>query len=132
MARNRRRHVESRTGSAHVLVAAMILVLSAVGLGYVAIETKCDTLGREIKRFETERTQLRDDLNRDCGEWARLSAPDSVEAALKMHGLVMNWPASEQVVHLGGNLCAALASRAPRHVETPSSHLRTGVVMAHD
>ena len=128
MARNRR-HVESRTGSAHASVAALIVVLGAVGLGYVGIETKCDTLGREIKRFEMERTRLQEDLNRDRGEWARLSATGSVEAALKMHGLVMNWPAAEQVVRLSGE---PLVSRTTPHVETPSSHLRTGVVMAHD
>lgn len=131
MARNRR-HVESRTGSAHASVAALIVVLGAVGLGYVGIETKCDTLGREIKRLEVERTRLQEDLSRDRGEWARLSATGSVEEALKKHGLVMNWPTSEQVVRLGGEPRAALSSRSPRNPETPSSHLRTGVVMAHD
>ena len=131
MARNRR-HVESRAGSVPASVAALIVALGAVGLGYVGIETKCDTLGREIKRFEAERVRLQEDLNRDRSEWARLSATGSVEAALKLHGLVMNWPASEQVVHLGGDPRAALSSRTPHHVETPLSHLRTGVVMAHD
>ncbi len=131
MARNRR-HVESRAGSVPASVAALIVALGAVGLGYVGIETKCDTLGREIKRFEAERTRLREDLSRNRGEWARLSATGSVEAALKTHGLVMSWPAADQVVRLGGEPRGALASRAPRPVETPSSHLRTGVVMAHD
>src|SRR5450830_507999 len=101
MARNRR-HVESRTGSAHASVATLIVALGAVGLGYVGIETKCDTLGREIKRFEVEHARLQEDLNRARSEWARLSATGSVETALKMHGLVMNWPAAEQVVRLGG------------------------------
>ena len=131
MARNRR-HVELRTGSAHASVVALIVVLGAVGLGYVGIETKCDTLGSEIKRFEVERTRLQEDLNRARAEWARLSSTGSVEAALKAHGLVMNWAADEQVVHLGGEPRAALASRTPHHVETPLAHLRTGVVMAHD
>ena len=131
MARNRRQ-VESRTGSVPASLAVFIVALCALGLLYVCIETKRDSLGHEIKRFEAERSRLQEDLNRARSEWARLSSTGSVEASLKKNGLVMHWPADEQVVRLGGASRSVLASRSTQHVETQLSHLRTGVVMAHD
>jgi hypothetical protein len=57
-------------------------------------------LGREIKKLEAQRGQLREKVIKEQYEWARLQSPANVEKALKEHGLVMTWPSRDQIVRM--------------------------------
>ena len=81
-------------------VVALILVLSALSLVYVCLQSRTETLGREIKLLEASRDRFRDQLVREQCEWARLQSPSSLEQALKLHGLVMAWPSRDQIVRI--------------------------------
>lgn len=81
-------------------LVALVLVLSGLSLVYVCLQSRTETLGREIKQLEAARDRLRDQLVREQCEWARLQSPSSLEQALKTHGLVMTWPGRDQIVRI--------------------------------
>jgi hypothetical protein len=81
-------------------LVALVLVLAGLSLVYVCLQSRTETLGREIKLLEVARDRLRDQLVRDQCEWARLQSPSNLEQALKMHGLVMTWPNRDQIVRI--------------------------------
>jgi hypothetical protein len=81
-------------------LVALVLVLAGLSLVYVCLQSRTETLGREIKQLEVARDRLRDQLVRDQCEWARLQSPSNLEQALKMHGLVMTWPNRDQIVRI--------------------------------
>ena len=83
-----------------VPLVALLLVLVGFALVYVCLQSRTETLGREIKGLEAARDRLRDQLVREQCEWARLQAPSSLEQALKAHGLVMTWPGRDQIVRV--------------------------------
>lgn len=81
-------------------VVALVLVLASLSLIYVCLQSRTETLGREIKMLEAARDRFRDQLVREQCEWARLQSPSSLEQALKQHGLVMTWPSRDQIVRI--------------------------------
>ena len=81
-------------------IVALVAVLAGLSLVYVCLQSRTETLGREIKKLEAARDRLRDQLVREQCEWARLQSPSSLEQALKTHGLVMTWPARDQIVRI--------------------------------
>jgi hypothetical protein len=81
-------------------IVALVAVLAGLSLVYVCLQSRTETLGREIKRLEASRDRLRDQLVRKQCEWARLQSPSSLDQALKTHGLVMTWPARDQIVRI--------------------------------
>lgn len=83
-----------------VPVVMLILVLAGFALVYVCMQSRMETLGRDIKRLEVARDALRDQLMREQAEWARMQSPSSLDQALRQHGLAMNWPGREQIVRV--------------------------------
>jgi hypothetical protein len=81
-------------------LVALVFVLAGLSLVYVCLQSRTETLGREIKLLEASRDRLRDQLVRDQCEWARLQSPSNLEQALKQHGLVMTWPNRDQIVRI--------------------------------
>lgn len=81
-------------------IVALVAVLAGLSLVYVCLQSRTETLGREIKKLEASRDRLRDQLVREQCEWARMQSPAKLEEALKTHGLVMTWPARDQIVRL--------------------------------
>lgn len=81
-------------------IVALVAVLAGLSLVYVCLQSRTETLGREIKLLEASRDRLRDQLVREQCEWARLQSPSSLDQALKSHGLVMTWPGRDQIVRI--------------------------------
>jgi hypothetical protein len=81
-------------------LALVLVVMAGLSLFYVCVQSRTEALGREIKRLEAQRDQLRERVVKEQCAWARMQAPANVEAALKEHGLVMTWPGRDQIVRL--------------------------------
>ncbi|QHI67965.1 FtsB/FtsL family cell division protein [Tichowtungia aerotolerans] len=82
-------------------VLAMVLVcVMAFGLSYVWLCARCDTLGTEIKRLETERRTVRQQAISEQDRWSNMLAPANFERALKHHRLAMKLPDERQVVRV--------------------------------
>lgn len=75
-------------------------VIAALALTYVYLQSRADTLGREIKTLEAKRDQLRDKIVKEQSVWARMQSPASLEQALREHALVMTWPNRDQIVRV--------------------------------
>jgi hypothetical protein len=98
-------------------LAAVLVIVAALSLLYVCLNAKTEALGRELKALEGRRDALRAKLIREQWVWAQMQAPSSIERALRDHGLVMMWPAVEQIVRVRvDGVVEGLASR-----ERPSS-----------
>ena len=81
-------------------LVALVLVLAGLSLVYVCLQSRTETLGSDIKKLEASRDRLREQLVRAQCDWARLQSPSSLEQALTQHGLVMTWPARDQIVRV--------------------------------
>lgn len=98
---SRRNRKKTQTGLMFPARLALILVaIAGVCLVYVCVQSRTSALGREIKKLEAQRDQLREKVIKEQCEWARLQSPANVEKALKEHGLVMTWPSRDQIVRM--------------------------------
>lgn len=83
-----------------VPLVAFLVVMVGFALVYVCLQSRTETIGREIRGLEAARDRLRDQLVREQCEWAKMQSPSSLEQALKSHGLVMTWPGRDQIVRV--------------------------------
>ncbi len=80
--------------------AGIVVVASALALGYVWLGCQCEALGDEIKTTETRGVDLKKKLLNAEYRWVRTKSPQSLEIAMQRHGLKMDWPRVGQVVRL--------------------------------
>ncbi|MDP6491474.1 MAG: hypothetical protein QGH42_07075 [Kiritimatiellia bacterium] len=80
--------------------AGIVVVASALALGYVWLGCQCEALGDEIAGIETRGIDLNKKLLNAEYRWVRTKSPQSLEIALQRHGLNMDWPRANQVVRL--------------------------------
>ena len=78
-----------------IVVAGALLALS-----YVWLDCRCESIGRDIKNLEAEKTQLKKDLLSEESRWSKMKSPVNIEAVLAKHNIVMTWPRQDQVVRL--------------------------------
>jgi hypothetical protein len=109
------RKLDRQQGSAARSVVVGCVVLVAIGLAYVWLDSQCATMAREIRKLEGEREALaKRQLNEEY-RWARLKSPQSLDRVLEQRGLVMAAPRYDQVIRMwdgdGGMGLLASASR---------------------
>jgi len=80
--------------------AGIVVVASALALGYVWLGCQCEALGDEIKGIEARGVELNKKFLNAEYRWVRTKSPQSLEIALQRHGLKMDWPRAGQVVRL--------------------------------
>jgi hypothetical protein len=80
--------------------AGIVVVASALALGYVWLGCQCEALGDEIKAIEARGVELNKKFLTAEYRWVRTKSPQSLEIALERHGLDMDWPRAGQVVRL--------------------------------
>ena len=112
---NRKLH-KQQGGAARFVVTGCVLLV-AIGLAYVWLNSRCETLGCEIRKLEADRDALaKRQLNEEY-RWARLKSPQSMEHVLQQRGMAMAAPRYDQVVKMwdgdGGGV-GLLASAARR------------------
>jgi hypothetical protein len=87
-----------------VLLANILVLVAVLGLSYMWLCSRCDALGKEIKRKEAELTAAQKRLVNEQDRWSGITSPANLERAIKKHGLKMVMPSEEQIVRVGYQL----------------------------
>ncbi len=80
------------------MVLLTMLVVSV--FAYLFLCTTTERLANQIKEEEQEIEQLRRRVASEEVRWSEMVGPRRLEEALRKHRLVMNYPASHQIVHV--------------------------------
>jgi len=80
---------------AGVVVLGMLLALFYVWLG-----CRCDSLGKDIKTLELEKTELKKQLLNEESRWTKMKSPGNLEMVLAKRKIGMAWPRQDQVIRL--------------------------------
>lgn len=83
-----------------VVLANVLVFVAVFGLSYVWLCARCEMLGQEIRRLETEQKQVRRRLINEQDRWANMLAPANFERALKRHSLAMTLPDERRIVRV--------------------------------
>ncbi len=81
-------------------LAAVLVLVGVLSLGYLWLCGQCDAAGRRIKDLERQRTEVRRRYLNEEYKWHNLRSQENIERALKMHGLEMSWPERRRAVHI--------------------------------
>jgi hypothetical protein len=102
MRRKNRKKVRSRlrTRVVPVRFAGITVLLTLFLLAYLGLDLRCDGIGRQVKKLETERAGLNIRLGEEQYKWTCMSDMPNIEKALAKWNIVMAWPRSEQVIRL--------------------------------
>lgn len=80
--------------------ALFLVCVAGFGIAYVSLCARCDTLGSDIKRLESDcRTSRLRAINEE-DRWANLLSPANFERTLKRHQLDMVMPDERQIVRV--------------------------------
>lgn len=93
---------KKRTGGGYVPgpFAVVVIVVSAAAIGYLWLDVRCETVGRELKRLESRMFEAERQYANEQYLWTQTRSPASVERALRRHNIAMTWPENSRVVHL--------------------------------
>jgi hypothetical protein len=96
---NTKRAVSAK-GIVPIRLAILIVLAPALCLGYLSLDSKCETMGKELKALDREIV----DLNRKCLNeelrWMSMKSPGEIDKALRRWHLTMTWPDEQQIVRV--------------------------------
>lgn len=104
---NRRRNYRKKTKKNHVrvpfpvLLANVLVLVAVLGLSYMWLCSRCDALGREIKRKEAELAAAQTRRDNEQKRWTNITAPPNLQRAIRKHHLDMVMPRESQIVKVG-------------------------------
>ena len=99
--KQRRKNVKAEVRIPFPNMLAVILVcVTALGLSYVWLCSRCERMGSEIKDLEKTLQTVRQQKNNEQNRWSNLLAPANFQRTLKYHGLAMSLPDERQVVRV--------------------------------
>jgi len=84
-----------------VLLANVLVLVAVLGLSYMWLCSRCDALGKEIKRTEAELLASNKRLVNEQDRWSGITSPANLERAIRKHGLAMSMPRESQIVRVG-------------------------------
>lgn len=102
MAKRRKRKKKNQVQVPFPVVLANVLVLVAVlGLSYVWLCSRCNALGKDIKRKEAELVTAQKRLVGEQDRWSIATSPGNLQRAIKKYRLNMVMPRERQIVRVG-------------------------------
>lgn len=81
-----------------VLLANVLVLVAVLGLSYMWLCSRCDALGKEIKRKEVDLAAAHKRLVNEQDRWSGITAPANLERAIRRHQLKMALPGDGQIV----------------------------------
>ena len=99
-------------------VPAMALI-ALLGMVYLNLHNACESVGREIKRLESQRTELRKQVVNEERNWEMARYIRNMQGLMDAHGIAMTFPDSKNVVRL-----RAAEPEAPAQYALRSGQLR--------
>lgn len=79
---------------------SLVVLVGALALAYVCLDSRCEAIGREILALESESSSLDMQCMNARMQWTQLKSPRNLEEALARNGIEMTWPRGDQVVRL--------------------------------
>ncbi len=83
-----------------VLLANVLVLVAVLGLSYMWLCSRCDALGKDIKRKEAELTAAQKRLVSEQDRWSYITSPANLERAIKKYKLNMMMPREAQIVRV--------------------------------
>ncbi len=83
-----------------VVLANVLVLVAVLGLSYMWLCSRCDALGKEIKKKEAELVAAQKGLVREQDHWSTITAPGNLTQAIKKHRLGMRMPPDSQIVRI--------------------------------
>jgi hypothetical protein len=101
MARRRRNRKKKVEGNAFpVPFASLAVIIAVFSIAYLWLGSRCEMLGRQIKKEEAKREILLKRYLNEEYRWSRLKSPRNLERMLSHNNMNMRWPRRDQVVRL--------------------------------
>ncbi len=100
MKRTRRAVKASRGMIVPIPFTLFLALLAGAALFYLWLCGQCESLGGMLREVEQEQIALQRRFQNESFKWANLCAPESLEQALRRHGLTMGWPNRDQIIRL--------------------------------
>lgn len=94
------------------LLASFLVCVAVLGLSYLWLCARCDTLGSEIKKLESTRRVVRLRAISEQDRWSNMLAPANFERALKHHKLAMTLPDERQIVRVRRGTVSSIVTLA--------------------
>ena len=96
--RNRRNGEEGHRALAWgVALFGLAAVLAGV---YLGLYNSCETIGRQIKKLETDRAELHKRVVNEERNWAMARSIGNMERLMAAHGIAMSWPEERNIIRL--------------------------------
>ena len=80
-----------------VSICALVAALAMV---YLSLYNTCETIGRQIKKMEYEQAELHKRVVNEERNWATARSTPNMERLMERHGIVMSWPAEQNIIRL--------------------------------
>ena len=96
--RNRRNGEEGHRALAWgIALFGLAAVLAGV---YLGLYNACETVGRQIKKLETDRAELHKRVVNEERNWAMARSIGNMERLMAAHGIAMSWPEERNIIRL--------------------------------
>jgi len=96
--RNRRNGEEGHRALAWgIALFGLAAVLAGV---YLGLYNSCETIGRQIKKLETDRAELHKRVVNEERNWAMARSIGNMERLMASHGIAMSWPEERNIIRL--------------------------------
>mgnify|MGYP003621590455 CR=1 FL=1 len=79
---------------------AFSLLVAALAVVYLGLSNTCESIGRQIKRLEVDRAELRKRVVNEERNWATARSIGNMERLMENHGIVMTWPEERHIIRL--------------------------------
>jgi hypothetical protein len=99
-----------------VLLANVLVLVAVLGLSYMWLCSRCDTLGRDIKDKEAELAAAHKRLVSEQERWSSITSPANLERAIRKHQLSMSMPRDSQVIRIGNGMDDRQTAMTTRHI----------------
>lgn len=83
-----------------VLLANVLVLVAVLGLSYMWLCSRCDALGKDIKRKEKELVAVQKRLVHAQDRWSYNTSPANLKRAIKKHRLDMIMPRETQIIRV--------------------------------
>ena len=101
-----------------VPVAVFFGAVTALAVGFLTLDGRCDMVGRRIKELERQKAAQERQIVTEEYRWSNLTSPANIEKLLQAHNLALGWPEQKNVVWMRGGPetpgVAAPAAVSPR------------------
>ncbi len=92
-------------------LAAVLVLLAAVFIGYLWLCSSCEGLGAHIKALEKTRAEVHKRVLNEEFKWSNMKSPQNIELLMRKHNLVMTFPDDGNVVRLRAGIGAPATGR---------------------